>query len=398
MQNILELPIGAMAGISFDCDCGRHHSVDIKQILVGSGVFNQIADTIKLLNGRCVCIIADGNTYEVAGARAEKLLEAAGITFHTVLFPSRERLTPDEAALGHIVAALNPEDDLILTVGSGTLNDLSRLVSFRTGIPYIIAATAPSMDGYASTVSPLILCGEKVTLPGTYPAAIVADTSIMKDAPMEMLTAGFGDIIGKYNSDTDWRLSSLVNAEHYCKTCAGLVSQAVKKCAENGARLKERDEDAVNYVTQALILSGVAMGLFCDSRPASGAEHHISHYWEVDALSKGMEHSLHGNSVSVAAVITAHLYELAKPYLPKELEVPDKATIMSVIASAGAPMTPQDVGISKALFHESILRAMDTRERYTILRFCDSKGLLECFADKLTETFYTNHHVAPHKK
>lgn len=388
MQKILDLSIGDMAGISFDCECGQHHQVDIKQILVGSGVFPQIVQIIKEHHWKHVCLIADANTCRVAGGRAESLLKDAGIPVHTVLFPEKERLTPDEAALGHIVAELCPEDDLLLAVGSGTINDLTRLVSFRTKIPYVIAATAPSMDGFASTVSPLILKGEKVTLPGVYPAAIIADTSIMKDAPMEMLTAGFGDIIGKFTSNADWRLSHILNGEQYCGVCAELVAQAVQKCADNGAKLKERDEDAVKYVTEALVLSGIAMGLYKDSRPASGAEHHFSHYWEVDALEKGEEHSLHGNSVSVGAVVSASLYELARDYLPKDFEAPDKEHILSVIADAGAPMSPLDIGISKELFHRSILHAMDIRERFTILRFCENRNLLRTFADILTDRYY----------
>ena len=121
----------------------------------------------------------------------------------------------------------------------------------------------------------------KITIPALYPVAIVADTAIMKDAPMPMLTAGFGDIIGKYTALADWRLARDVNGEYYCDEVVELVEKAVEKCAANAAGLCARDEEAVRAVTEALILSGIAIGLVGVSRPASGAEHHFSHYRRV---------------------------------------------------------------------------------------------------------------------
>ena len=244
------------------------------------------------------------------------------------------------------------------------------------------------MDGFASTVSPLILDGKKITKPAVYPAAILADTSIMKDAPMPMLTAGFGDIIGKYTALADWRLSRDLNGEYYCEECAALMARAVEKCAENADGLRRRDEQAVEYVTEALVLSGIAMGMVGNSRPASGAEHHFAHTWEVDALARGEEHPLHGNSVGVAAVVSASLYELAADLLPEGFQRPDKARILQCLEAAGACADPKALGIRRDLFFESVLHAMEIRERFTILRFLDGKALLPACAVELTNRFY----------
>lgn len=388
MQSFLELPISEMAGKSFFCSCGKEHRVEISEILVGSGVFVRLPEVVERLGARTILLVADENTYAVAGKQAEQLLTAAGISVRRFVYPGTDRLVPDEAALGALLAELMPEDDLLLAVGSGTLNDITRLVSARTKIPYVIAATAPSMDGFASTVSPLILGGHKITKDGVYPAAIVADVDILKDAPMEMLTAGYGDVLGKLTSNADWRLARELKGESYCDICAELVNQAVEKCAENAVDFRLRKPEAVYHVTQGLILSGVAMGLFGNSRPASGAEHHFSHYWEVEALKHGEAHSLHGNSVAVGAVLSASLYELAAPHLPKGFMPPDKTQVLSLLRSAGAPVHPKEIGISRSTFHDSILHAMEIRERYTILRFCQERGLLESFADIITGAFF----------
>jgi len=388
MKKLTEMLPEEFAGLSYPCRCGRIHTVGIKKIRVASGCLAELPDIVRELGGGPVYMLADSTTFEAAAREAGHLLDAAGIPFHGKLFQTEKPLIPNEHTLGAALAELEPGDKLIIAVGSGTLNDTARFLSSRTGVPYMVVCTAPSMDGYASTVCPLILDGQKITKPGVYPQAILADTSILKEAPMPMLTAGFGDIIGKYTALADWRLSQIVNGEYYCEECAGLMAHAVEKCAENAAGLKARDGQAVQYVTEALILAGVAMGMVGNSRPASGAEHHFSHYWEVDALRWGQGHPLHGNSVGAAAVVSASLYELAESRLPEGFVLPDKGRIIQCLSAAGAATNPKDLGIRLDLFNESVLHAMEIRDRYTILRFLDGEGLLGGCAAELARRFY----------
>ncbi len=389
MTDLTKLTPRDFAGLSFSCSCGKEHSVGIRKILIESGCLKALPQVVRELSASHIFLLADENTFAAAGEEIAALLSSENFSFHCRIFPGSPTLIPNEFTLGSALAAMEPEDDLILAVGSGTLNDTARLLSARTGIPYMIAATAPSMDGFASTVSPLILAGEKITKPAVYPAAIVADISVLKNAPMEMLTAGFGDIAGKYTALCDWRLARDLNGEYYCPETVALMERAVEKCAENASGLKNREENAVKYVTEALVLAGVAMGLVGNSRPASGAEHHFSHYWEVMYLHEGKEHPLHGNSVAAAAVVSASLYELAEKELPEGFIPPDKEKILSVLQAAGAPCSPKELGISKELFCESVLHAMEIRERFTILRFLDSRGLLPACATALTNRFYS---------
>lgn len=389
MARIWERPIGELAGLEYSCSCGRDHRVDIQAIRVGRGCIQELPDLLKSLAARQVFLLADSFTYEAAGKQVELLLETAGIPYHTRLFKNQTPLVPNEYALGSALAAMENQDDMLLAVGSGTLNDLAKYLSARTGVPYVIAATAPSMDGYASTVAPMILDGIKTTLPAVYPTAIVADIDIMKEAPMPMLTAGLGDILGKITALCDWQLSRQLFGEYYCEEAATLVERALEKCVENAQGLAQRDPKAVQAVTEALILSGVAMGLVGNSRPASGAEHHMAHYWEMDALKRGEEHPLHGNAVGVASVISASLYELAAEKLPQGFTPPDKEKILRCLKAAGACVTPKELGIRRDLCLEAILHAMRMRDRFTILRLLDREGLLSACAIELTNQFYS---------
>lgn len=388
MASILDRPISQWAGMEYSCACGKSHKVDIQAIRVGSGVIQELPGILRDLGASHIFLVADNYTYEAAGRQVEQLLDQAGLAYHKRVFQTETPLVPNEYALGSVLAAMTSQDDMLLAVGSGTLNDVTKYVSARTGVPYVIAATAPSMDGYASTVAPTILDGFKTTLPAVYPAAIVADVDILKDAPMPMLTAGFGDIIGKFTSLADWRLSHQLNGEYYCPEVAGVIEAAVETCAANAQALAQREPQAIQAVTEALILSGLAMGMVGVSRPASGAEHQMAHYWEMDALRRGEEHPLHGNAVGVGTVLAASLYEMAVEYLPQGFAAPDKGQILACLQAAGSCADPKELGIRRELCLESLLHAMELRNRFTVQKLLEQKGKLSLCAQELVARYY----------
>ena len=388
MASILDRPISQWAGMEYSCACGKSHKVDIQAIRVGSGVMQELPGILRDLGASHIFLVADNYTYEAAGRQVEQLLDQAGLAYHKRVFQTETPLVPNEYALGSVLAAMTSQDDMLLAVGSGTLNDVTKYVSARTGIPYVIAATAPSMDGYASTVAPTILDGFKTTLPAVYPAAIVADVDILKDAPMPMLTAGFGDIIGKFTSLADWWLSHQLNGEYYCPEVAGVIEAAVETCAANAQALAQREPQAIQAVTEALILSGLAMGMVGVSRPASGAEHQMAHYWEMDALRRGEEHPLHGNAVGVGTVLAASLYEMAAEYLPQGFAAPDKGQILACLQAAGSCADPKELGIRRELCLESLLHAMELRDRFTVQKLLEQKGKLSLCAQELVARYY----------
>lgn len=388
MASILDRPISQWAGMEYSCACGKSHKVDIQAIRVGSGVMQELPGILRDLGASHIFLVTDNYTYEAAGRQVEQLLDQAGLSYHKRVFQTETPLVPNEYALGSVLAAMTSQDDMLLAVGSGTLNDVTKYVSARTGVPYVIAATAPSMDGYASTVAPTILDGFKTTLPAVYPAAIVADVDILKDAPMPMLTAGFGDIIGKFTSLADWRLSHQLNGEYYCPEVAGVIEAAVETCAANAQALAQREPQAIQAVTEALILSGLAMGMVGVSRPASGAEHQMAHYWEMDALRRGEEHPLHGNAVGVGTVLAASLYEMAAEYLPQGFAAPDKGQILACLQAAGSCADPKELGIRRELCLESLLHAMELRDRFTVQKLLEQKGKLSLCAQELVARYY----------
>jgi len=388
LNEILTKTIEEMADMEFDCSCGKKHRIDIKHIYVGENVYDRILDVAKEILPKEILLVSDNNTYKALGKCVENELTESGYKINNIILVSDGDLIPDEKAIGRVLVEVNNETELIVAVGSGSINDICRIISAKTHIPYVIMGTAPSMDGYASTVSPLIIDGAKVTYPGTNPYAIIADSNIMKDAPFEMICAGFGDILGKYTALSDWRLSNTIHDEYFCDTTEKLVRNAMYKCFENIEGAVKRDVKAIQYISEALILSGIAMTLSGNSRPASGAEHHLSHYWEIDKLSRKLEHPLHGNSVGVGTVISAWLYKKLNIEERFGIKTPVPEIIINLLNSIGAKSNPKTLGIEKELFHRSVIHALEIRPRYTILQYAKTENMLEEYANELTNLFY----------
>ena len=168
------------------------------------------------------------------------------------------------------------------------------------------------------------------------------------------------------------------------------MKRALDKCFDKAEGLKSRDAESLGALLEALTLTGVAMALVNISRPASGAEHMLSHFWEMDYIARGLNPNHHGIQVGVATPVIARFYEELADILPEgtgEL-CPPHEEIEALLAKGGAPISPKEIGISRELFHESLMKGYTVRPRYSVLQFAKDKGRLEQIADKITEEIY----------
>ncbi|MBR5559693.1 MAG: sn-glycerol-1-phosphate dehydrogenase [Oscillospiraceae bacterium] len=391
MKNILEMNINEMAGMEFDCSCGRHHKLDIQHIAIGKGVLPEILPMAAPFKGKKILMVSDDNTFAAAGQKTFDLLKKEGHIVKSFVFKTgKEMLIPDEKALGRLFMEMEPNTALIVAVGSGSINDMCKYMSARTGVPYIIVCTAPSMDGYASDGAPMICNGFKISFVAKLAYGIVGDTDIMKDAPMRMIQAGFGDVLGKATALAEWKMARELVGEYYCDTIVQLVEKALKKAIDNAAGLAVRDEMAIQYLIEALTLTGVAMGLCGVSRPASGAEHMLSHYWEMYYIAHNRFPEFHGIKVGIATPIICQVFELLADKIPAEAmaSCPSRQQMEELLKMAGAPVLPTDIGIERALFRESLIGAWKVRSRYSVLQLAVEKERINEIADIITERIY----------
>lgn len=422
-----------------DCNCGMKHRCDIDKIIVEEGAISKLSEFIMAGFYHNTCIVCDSTTEEIASKMVYQELRNNLIQFEPIVLKDKEPIA-DERSIGEIMVHMAPKCDLIIGVGSGTINDLCKFISYKMGIDFIIVATAPSMDGYASNVSALIINHLKCTYEVGRAKAIFADTNILVDAPLTMISAGVGDILGKYICLTDWKLSNIVTGEYHCDFVEALVRDSLELVVKAAVRLEERDKEAVSSLTEALILSGIAMSYIGNSRPASGSEHHLSHFWELSFLQDNLPGALHGTKVGIGTIVALKLYDRIKNSLDKveTLEIANfdeelwgenikrvygfaaddvialeekvhknsneevmarrqiikerKADIISLIdklpqvneicqilKSIDAPYLPEQVDISMQLFKNSIVYAKELRNRYGLLQLLFDLDELEKF-------------------
>ena len=296
------------------CSCGKTHSFSAK-VIAGNGVLKQLPTVVTEYGAKKVFVLSDRNTYKAAGEQVCSLLHAAGIICNSYSF-SEDAVEPDERSVGSAVMHMDADTGLIVGVGSGVINDIGKILSALSGKPYIIVATAPSMDGYASATSSMTRDGLKISLPSRGADVIIGDSEILCNAPMKLLRSGLGDMLAKYISICEWRIAHLLIGEYYCEEIVGLVRYAVNQCVSHAEGLLNRDKDAVMAVFEGLIIGGVAMNYAGLSRPASGVEHYISHVLDMRAVEFGTKAELHGLQCAVGTMIAAKLYERVKGIMP----------------------------------------------------------------------------------
>lgn len=311
------------------CGCGRTHTCNINHAVIGEGAINEIYNLSAEYKN--ILLVADKNTYAVCGRKAAELLKEK---LQVRLIFEDELLIPNERAVKRLNNAVSDTTDLILGAGSGVIQDLCKYVSFKRGLPYYIAATAPSMDGYASTGAAMIMGNMKVTYNAHVPQAIIADIDILRDAPMEMIRSGYGDIIGKLSCLNDWRLAASVNNEYFCRYVYDLTMRMTDSIKNDGELLQKRDPNAIKRLMEALIGVGIAMAYAGNSRPASGSEHHLSHFFEITGIINNEPYFMHGTDVAFSTVYTCRMREeILKLDVPEQAQKFDRAEWESKIRS-----------------------------------------------------------------
>ena len=288
-----------------NCPCGQKHDAPLRRVEIGHGLTSETGKILKEEGfGRRLLLVADKNTLKSSPGIRESL-ENAGFELKMLIYPDMkyaraENTVEIESLLGDV--------DGIISVGSGSLNDICRVPAARLAMPFCIFATAPSMDGFASGTSPILRNNYKETWQAEQPLVIIGDTAILAKAPVELKAAGLGDMIAKYIAICDWKISSLLTGEIFCENIVRLTLDAVNRCVELADLIPTENEEAAGAVMEALVISGLAMRFAGCSRPASGAEHMISHYLEDYKCLRGIWPEYHGKKVGVATLIAARIY------------------------------------------------------------------------------------------
>ena len=400
---------------------------------------NALTETPKVLQkyfpGRKVQIVADGNTWRVAGEKVQALCRAAGLQeYEPIILPAEPKPHPDYA-LSQLLAEKFAGDCVPVAVGSGVINDLVKCASEIKKLRYCCVATAPSVDGYTASGGALAVAGQKKTVPCPAPYALIADRNILKTAPRAMMAAGYADLMSKITGGADWIIADALKEDP--------IRDDVWQLIQGNIRSWVADPADMQNIFAGLAATGYAMQMYKDSRPASGAEHLFSHVWEMEGLTMNGEDISHGFKVGIGLLASTLLHEFILENEPVDLppaptrserkaeiaallkrgcygSAPEetamkkfregdaiaarRAEIVSVwkdlqqrlrkqiipyavlkkmLLAANCPVTPAEIGLDAEQFLHGIRTAQLIRIRYTVLDLLYETGLLEQALKKL---------------
>lgn len=418
-----------------DPDGGPALAVPVRSVVIADTLDGDERDVVAPLDlGARFAVISDPTTHRVLGERVVKAL--SGIAALDLLV-----LEENPHADSQTVERIRDESraaDALVAVGSGTINDLCKYASALDGKPYVVFATAPSMNGYTSVNAAITVGGHKKSLPARAARGVFMDLRVLAEAPPRMIRAGLGDSLCRPTAQADWLLASALRGDTYRQAPFVLLADDEAELLAAGEALLRGDLDAMKRLARTLVLSGFGMTICGGSMPASQGEHLISHYAEMRADSSWPT-SFHGEQIGVATLTMARLQEALLDTEAPQIAAgdPDQAAVLKhfgpdigpacwrefepkrlagdsirefnerlsstwkelrtniarcrrpgaelerALMRAGAPVEPEDLGWTRSFYRDAVVHAREIRNRYTFLDLAAQSGRLERFVSAI---------------
>lgn len=284
---------------------------ETKALLIGENILSQTSRLFKeQFPGKEAVVVADSTTWQVAGATVYQLLGQAEIPLRKPFIFTDADLYAEYGYVERLAESLRKHDAIPVAVGSGTINDVTKLASHQTNRPYMCVATAASMDGYTAFGASITANGAKQTFSCPAPQAFLADVDIIRHAPAEMTASGYADLLAKMTAGADWILADALGIESIDQEAWHIVQDGLYESLADPVAARQGEPGAIRELIQGLILGGFAMQKTMSSRPASGAEHQFSHLWNMEHHTFHEKQISHGFQVAIGTLAVVALYEL----------------------------------------------------------------------------------------
>ena len=285
------------------CSCGKEHKIATELCVIENGALKEIDKYLKeyIPLGYTVAVY-DENTYKATSDRHPY------VDCEIILDPNE--LHANERGVELLSEKLPKKAKTLIAIGSGTVHDITRYCAYTFGTEFVSCPSAASVDGFCSSVAAMTWHGCKKTLSAVAPKIVIADIDVIKRAPIHLTRSGFGDMIGKYVALFDWKVGNILTGEFYCERIADIIMSAANDALSSMKGIAKGEDEAYEKLTFGLLMSGIAMQMMGNSRPASGAEHHISHLIEMSPKGLGLSSAaLHGEKVGVGTLLAIEEYQ-----------------------------------------------------------------------------------------
>jgi glycerol-1-phosphate dehydrogenase [NAD(P)+] len=283
---------------------------DTRKLVIGAGARHRVADVFAELFGAAPCIIiADSNTFSAAGQEVFDAMRKAGQICHEPFVLEAEELYAEYSFVDRIQVAIAQADAIPIAVGSGSLNDLTKLAAHLSGRQYLCVATAASMDGYTAFGASITREGSKQTFDCPAPLGVVADLEVIAAAPEGLNASGYGDLIAKCPAGADWILADCLGIDPIDPQIWSMVQTRLRAWMADADGIRQCDMETLGRLTTSLMITGFAMQAACSSRPVSGAEHQFSHLWDMEHHTYEGVTPSHGFKVGIGSLASLAMYE-----------------------------------------------------------------------------------------
>jgi glycerol-1-phosphate dehydrogenase [NAD(P)+] len=322
------------------------HLIELpRTVLIGNGVLGKLPGICRELGAeKNILVLTDSVTKKIAGERIREMVNGSlEIVDDSTL-----------AEAGRISKLGNP--GLVISAGGGRIIDVGKKIAQDVGCLFISVPTAPSHDGIASERASLTgQNGTRRSIRTRPPAAIIADISILRNAPYELIASGAADAVSNCTAVEDWRLARDENGEYYSEYAASMALLSSEIVIKSARLIHEKKERGIRNLVEALVSSGISMSLVGSSIPASGSEHAFSHALDAMAAGSGTKRGLHGQQCGLGSILMSYW------------QGQDWERIRDSLRELGSPVTAQEIGIEKETIIKALVNARGIRKRYTIL-------------------------------
>jgi glycerol-1-phosphate dehydrogenase [NAD(P)+] len=349
--------------VGLDSPFGKARSMVFpRSVLAGHGVLAELGKSCRTFDfaGRGA-VVTGPTTERLAGRRAAEILADAGFDVATII--------AHEATVEEVDRVQREADEaqarFLVGVGGGSKIDITKTVAARRKVPFVSVPTSAAHDGISSPRASLRGSETATSVDAVVPIGIIADTSVIVQAPFRLLASGCADVISNVTAVLDWKLAQRLRNEEFSTTAATLSEYAANEISEHAALIKPNLEESVWIAIRPMIVAGIAMSVAGSSRPCSGSEHLFSH--ALDRLAA--QPSLHGEQCGVGAIMMMYLHGA------------DWRRLRTALHTIGAPTSAHELGVTPSEVVEALVLAHRIRpDRYTIL---GDNGLTREAAERL---------------
>jgi glycerol-1-phosphate dehydrogenase [NAD(P)+] len=452
LDDFLSRDSSALADLTLQCPtCGRPHVIPYTHMQVGRGLIDSLPALLDRLSGRPltqVCVVYDRVIEDLVRERVIQPLTSSRLKVTTLPLGAPGLLLDSEIEFCDGAAAqVPPGTQLLIGAGSGVICDITKWIATRTKIPHVSYGTAPSMNAYTSITATITEQDVKISHLLDPALAVLLDVDIQTQSPMPMIHAGIGDLAARAICNADWRMAAFLRGVYFCPVPYQMTAANEARYLSAAGRIKARDPQALHELSEAILLSGLSMTVLGgETSPSSGAEHILSHFWDLLYHVRGLPKNLHGAQVGVGTYFMLNFYEVLRQVDPARIDpqavlrrrpsvealetenrrlygnsaglfdeavrhkrIPDAAfvpylrgildnwealwqavapyappveSIRAPLAEAGVPLTLASIQRTRAEGLEALVKGPQYRTRYTILDLAWELGILEEVAEE----------------